>query len=99
MSNSQSAASVNSGQAQAPPASFPLKIKVPLALEIVVADQEMLDYYTTGNKTGQNEAEPALGFIADLFDIFDMEGTLGEIKSINGLTQVEVKKHFQQFIP
>jgi hypothetical protein len=82
------------------PTQFPIKVTIPLSFQIEVQDQEGLDYYTNSQASPppSGDRQAALGFIADLFDIFDMEGTI-KIESINGLTHEAVKKHFQQLIP
>lgn len=72
--------------------SFPRQLAFPLALVIEVSSQEELDYFV------QAGSEAALGFIADLFDHLNFE-MAHSVKSINGHTPEEVRRHFQQFLP
>lgn len=85
---------MNSPQATTPaPIAFPSTRKVTLELEIKVSNQDELNYIQDPSDGSIN-----LGFIADVFDVFTEQLILAEVQKINGRTQAELRKIFEQDI-
>lgn len=65
------------------------RVLLTLTLELELADEEKARYILADP---QSEAlTPQIGFLADLFDLFNFEADLGVV-SINGLTHTQIRK-------
>lgn len=68
---------------------WPRRTRISLILEIDVSDQESLDYFLAP----PSGDELQIGFLADLFDLFNFQQDFG-VLSINGRTHAEIRKLF-----
>lgn len=71
-------------------ATYPRKVKMNLALELELKDEEQERYLFASESGGVLQ----IGFIADLFDLLNFEATLG-VEKINGFTNAQVTKVLQ----
>lgn len=83
------ASEVNAGSGNPEKKQFPQPIEVNLKLSLLVGSQEELDYFLAPGEAGLQ-----LGFVADLFDLFNFEQEYG-VSEINGISHSEIRRLLQ----